>query len=137
MIKQLLHKFLASGLAVLVMFSTLSFSVEKHYCGTHLVDVAVSFSSEKTQKDCFGNELINLSKSSCCNDIVEFIEGQELIKNNSFEDFEISNYHFFAAFVCIYNNRFESLPQATISNDDYAPPNLVVDRVINHQVFLI
>jgi len=136
-IKQLFHKFFAFGLAILVLFSTLSFSVEKHYCGTYLVDVAVSFSSEKTEKDCFGNELINISKSSCCNDVIEFIEGQEVIQNNNFKDFEITDYHFFAAFVYTYSNRFESFPKATIPNDDYAPPKLLVDRLITHQVFLI
>ena len=137
MIKQLLHKFLSLGLAVLVIISTLSFSVEKHYCGTNLVDVAISFSSQKTQKDCFGNELTSISKNSCCNDVIEFIEGQEVIQNNSFDSFEIAQHHFFSSLDYIYNNRLISLPKSIIPYDDYAPPELVVNKIIKHQVFLI
>ena len=137
MIKQLLHKGLAISLTVLVIFSTLSFSVEKHYCGVNLVDVAISFGGQIVQKDCFGNKLPAFTKSSCCKDVIEFIEGQEVIQNNNIKDFEITNYHFFAAFVCAYNDRFESLPRHAVFHDDYAPPKLVVNRTIEHQVFLI
>ena len=137
MIKQLLHKILALSLAVLVMFSTLSFSVEKHYCSTNLVDIDILFSGEKTQKDCFGNELINKTESSCCNDVVEFVEGQELIQNNNVKDYQYSDYQFFSALSYKYNYIFVGLPKSVRPNDDYAPPILVEDRTIKHQIFLI
>lgn len=38
--KQFLSKIVSSVLALLVLFSTFSFTVEKHYCGDYLVDVS-------------------------------------------------------------------------------------------------
>ena len=65
-------------LAVLVVFSTLSFTVKKHFCGTNLVDVAV-FSDVK---GC-GMELASMGKMKkpCCKEEVEIIKGLEDLKS--------------------------------------------------------
>ena len=39
--KQLIHNFFSGLLAIIVLLSTLSFTVDSHYCGERLVDVAV------------------------------------------------------------------------------------------------
>ena len=39
--KQNLHKLISVLLSLVVLFSTLSFTVDQHYCGDELVDVAV------------------------------------------------------------------------------------------------
>ena len=41
MIKQWLHKVFSISMALLVLFSTISFTVEKHYCGDFLIDTDV------------------------------------------------------------------------------------------------
>ena len=61
-------------LALLVLFSTFSFTVEKHFCGEFLMDVSFIGHAD----DC-GMDMENVSakKKNCCKDEVHHIEGQD------------------------------------------------------------
>ena len=133
MLKQLLHKGFSISLALIVLFSTVSFTIEKHYCGDILVDVSVFYEAEKC-----GMEAIELAqKKSCCKDEIDIVEGQDELKISSFEDLEFEKQQFLSAFVYSYINGFESLPKQTIPHKDYSPPNLVADIQVLDQVFII
>jgi len=132
MLKVILHKVFASFLALLVLVSTMSFTIEKHYCGDTLVDIA--FFSEA--KDC-GMEIPPSTKKSCCNDEVEVIEGQDELKLSSVEDFDFSQFDFVVPFTPSYFNLYRSQSQKIIPNKDYSPPNLVFNIQLLDQVFLI
>ena len=47
MIHNRILQLISMAMAVLVLISTLSVSIEKHYCGDHLVDVAIFAEAEK------------------------------------------------------------------------------------------
>ena len=133
MLKQLLHKGFSISLALIVLFSTVSFTIEKHYCGDVLVDVSVFYEAEKC-----GMEAMELAqKKSCCKDEIDIVEGQDELKISSFEDLEFEKQQFLSAFVYSYINGFESLPKQTIPHKDYSPPNLVADIQVLDQVFII
>ncbi|WP_298342070.1 hypothetical protein [uncultured Algibacter sp.] len=133
MLKQLLHKGFSISLALIVLFSTVSFTIEKHYCGDVLVDVSVFYEAEKC-----GMEAIELAqKKSCCKDEIDIVEGQDELKISSFEDLEFEKQQFLSAFIYSYINGFESLPKQTIPHKDYSPPNLVADIQVLDQVFII
>lgn len=133
MLKQLLHKTFSISLALIVLFSTVSFTIEKHYCGDVLVDVAVFVEAEKC-----GMEAMELAqKKSCCKDEIDVVEGQDELKTASFEDLEFEQQQFLSAFIHSYINGFESLPKQTIPHKDYSPPNLVADIQVLDQVFII
>ena len=74
-------------MAVIVLASTMSFTVNKHYCGRFLVDSAV-FSVAKTCKMKMAthqmqtNSSCEVSKKSCCTDKHINIEGQDELKTN-------------------------------------------------------
>ena len=119
-------------MALLVMLSTVSFTVEKHYCGGNLVDVAVFSEANK----CSGNMEQNTMKS-CCEDEVEVVKGQDELKFSKFEDLDLIDQSFIASFAFVYTNLFESLPKQIIPFKDYSPPNLVFDILVLDQVFLI
>jgi hypothetical protein len=132
-LKQLLHKGFSISLALIVLFSTVSFTIEKHYCGDVLVDVSVFYEAEKC-----GMEAMELAqKKSCCKDEIDIVEGQDELKISSFEDLEFEKQQFLSAFVYSYINGFESLPKQTIPHKDYSPPNLVADIQVLDQVFII
>ena len=74
-------------LAVLVLFSTFSFAIEKHYCGDFLVDVSYLGEADKcndasdvTNKGC--DSKITIKK--CCKNEVQIIDGQDEIQKVSF-----------------------------------------------------
>lgn len=134
MIKTALHKIFSISLALVVLFSTFSFKVEKHFCGDNLVDVAI-FSDVK---GC-GMEMCKVSskKKSCCKNEVEIIKGQDDLKLDNFEDFALNHQFFIASFFYAYVNLFESLPNQIIPHKNYRPPNLVHDIQLLDDVFLI
>lgn len=133
MIKQALHKVFSFLLAFLVLFSTLSFTVEKHYCGDVLVDVSLFTEADK----CGMETMEMLQKKSCCKDEVDIVEGQDELKFSSFEDLSFEKQQFISSFILVYVNLFEGLSQQIIPHKDYSPPNLVADIQVLDQVFLI
>ena len=127
----MLHRFFSVSMALLVMLSTMSFTIEKHFCGDTLVDVAV-FSEAK---GC-GMEMPSTIKKSCCKDEIDHIKGQDELKF-SFNDFDPDKQQFVTAFFYTYIDLFEGLPEQIIPFKDYSPPNLFYDRQVLHDVFII
>ncbi|WP_299553306.1 hypothetical protein [Seonamhaeicola sp.] len=123
-------------MASLVLFSTLSFTIEKHFCGDVLVDVAVFTEVEKCAMEAEEIALENITKKPCCKDEIAVVEGQnELIK--SFDDLDVDQQQFITSFVYSYINLFEGAPEKAVPHKDYSPPNLVRDILVLDQVFLI
>jgi len=118
-----------------VLFSTMSFTVDKHFCGSILIDLAI-FSEAKT----CGMEMNTTSGSeaedSCCNNEKIGIEGQDQLKIN-FNDLDFQQHVFLSTFTYSYITLFEGSPQQVDSFKDYSPPILVTDIQILDQVFLI
>lgn len=124
-------------MALLVLFSTVSFTIEKHYCGPVLIDVAV-FSEAQ---DCGMKMNMAASetkmKKSCCKDEVQVLHGQDELKITSFDDLDFDQQVFLTALTHTYVNLFEGLAQHIVPHQYYLPPKLIMDRQILDQVFLI
>lgn len=133
MLKQVLHKVFSIAMAILVLFSTVSFTVESHYCGDTLVDVSIFAEAEK----CGMESIEMLQKKSCCKDEVNVLQGQDELHVVSFEDLDLDLQQFLVAFTQSYLILFESLPKQIIPHKDYVPPNLIYDIQVLDEVFLI
>ena len=136
-IKQVIHNVFSISLAILVLLSTISFSIEKHYCGDVLVDVSVFTEAEKCAMEAFEMEQAKLTKKSCCKDEVEFMKGQDELKFTSFDDLDLSQQILLTSFAHSYLSLYEGLPKRNIPHRNYSPPNLVTDIQILDQVFII
>ncbi len=132
-IKLVLHKAFSVLLTLLVLFSTVSFTIEKHFCGDVLIDVSVFTEA----KDCGMEASEGLQKKSCCNNQIEVIQGQDELKFSSFDDLEFEQQQLLASFIYAYDNLFESLSQHIVPHKNYSPPNLVTDIQVLHDTFLI
>lgn len=115
----------------MVMLSTLSFTVDKHFCGSNLVDKAV-FSKAET----CGMQMSAETEKNCCTNEKVQVEGQDELKI-SFDSFDFHQQIFITTFTYTYLNLFESLPKQIIPFKDYTPPLLVSDIQLQDQVFLI
>lgn len=124
-------------MALLVLFSTISLTVEKHYCGDVLVDVAVFDELQKCGMETAEVALEKKIKKQCCKDEVQLIKGQDELKVSSFDDLNLEQQLFVATFTISYVNLFEGLPQHIIPHKHYLPPKLTEDRQVLDQVFLI
>ena len=140
MIKQGVHKVLSVLMALLVLFSTISFTIDKHYCGSTLVDVAI-FHKAKTcgmeMQQSTANRECAVTKNNCCKEEQIVIQGQDELKFSTIEDLNLDQQIFAATFVYTYSNLFESLPKKIIPFKDYSPPNLITDIQVLDQVFII
>lgn len=131
------QKIVSPLMALLVLFSTMSFTVDMHYCGGHLVDKAIFSEVKKCGMEMdskTAEETVN--KASCCEDISITVEGQEELKL-SFDKHELQTLQFALLFSYSYLNLFEPLSEKHIPFDHYSPPRLVVDIHLLNETYLI
>jgi len=114
-------------MALIVLFSTFSFTVHQHYCGDELKDTSVFFEAEKCEMEkmmaktsCQAHQ----KKKSCCEDIIDVVEGQDELKI-TFDTLSLDQQLFAASFVYAYINLFEGLEENTTSFSEYPPPLIV------------
>lgn len=124
-------------MAILVLLSTISFTVEKHFCGEVLVDVSVFTQVEKCALEDFKKEQEAITKKSCCRDTIDVFEGQDELIVKTYTDLEFEQQLFIASYIYSYLNPFEGLSKQLIPHQNYSPPNLVEDLIIKDQIFLI
>ena len=94
-------------MAFVVLFSTMSFTLNMHYCGDTLVETAILHKAEGCgmEMEKPSTEGCSISKKKCCEDKQVVIEGQDELQlqvdNMSFEQ-----QTFIASFVYTYINLF-------------------------------
>lgn len=121
-------------MAFAVLFSTLFFTVESHYCGSNLIDTAV-FTKAKSCSGDFTEK--TTTKKGCCKNEIDVIKGQDKLKVNSFDDLNFSLQIVFTSHVYSYASLVIGLPKQTVSHQEYVPPNLIYDIQVLDETFLI
>lgn len=139
MLKLVLHKTFTTLLALLVLFSTFSLTIEKHFCGSNLVDVAIFTSVKKCgdHKEIKHSNLAQLKKKSCCKDELQIFSGQNQLDIKTPLDISKFNKRFLTAFLETYSGLYKTFPKKTVPNLHYNTPDLVLDIQVIDQVFLI
>ncbi|MGR7813361.1 HYC_CC_PP family protein [Lacinutrix undariae] len=137
MITTLLHKTFSVALAILVLISTVYFTVDKHYCGENLMAVAV-FSKAENCGDAVDDFVEEAHiEDHCCTNKTEIVKGQDGLKFRDFDDLADFQQLFISSYAYSFINLFEGLQQQVIPHKDYSPPNLVADIQVLDQVFVI
>lgn len=136
-----IFKIQALIMALLVLFSTLSFSVEKHFCGTMLVDIAIFSNAEAcgSEAKICGEEMsagMAAVEDSCCTNQRLTVEGQDELKI-SFHSLNFDQQVFLKTLAYTFIYLYEDLSLKEIPFEHYSPPLLVSDIQILDQVFLI
>ena len=103
-----LHKHVSVAMALLVLVSTLSLTIEKHYCADSLVDVAIFTEA----KSCCAASKAPVSKSKedgCCKNEVDLIKGQDELSVKDSESFKSLHKTFLAAMATVLGTIFPCL----------------------------
>ncbi len=127
--KKLFQQFMSFAMAIVVLLSTMSFTVDMHYCGNTLVDTSI-FKEAKTcgmKMDKPSTEGCSITKKNCCSDKLIVIDGQDELQLKV-EKISIDQQVFIASFVYTYVNLFEGLENKITSFEEYKPP-LVIRRI--------
>ena len=124
--KFVFHKIASFLMAFVVLFSTVSFTIDMHYCGDTLVDTAIF----KKAKGC-GMEMqkpstegCSVSKKDCCNDQQVKFDGQDELKS-SFDQLTLEQQVFVTSFAYSYLNLFNRFNEDKTSFSESPPPLLV------------
>jgi hypothetical protein len=137
--KKFFHKIASFSMALIVLFSTFSFTVEQHYCCDILVDYSFFGKAESCGMDLQKNmnsEQSDLSQKDCCADVTLSIAGQDDLKI-SFEKLSFEQQQFIAAYIFSATNIFEGLQENVVPLRGYPPPFMIKDILILDQTYLI
>lgn len=137
--KSFFHKVGSISMAILVLFTTMSFTMDMHYCGDTLVDFSLfdnvktcGMEKQKPTKDCD----TKLKEKSCCSESQIIIEGQDDLKL-TFDTLNFGQQVFVASFFYSYLNLFEGLDENIVPFRYYNPPFLIRDIQKLHETYLI
>ena len=137
--KQIFKNLAALGLSALVLFSTVSFSVGMHFCGSNLVDVALNEEAHGCGMDkgaASPEDTLAKAGWQCCADVLMAVDGQE--------ELQLPAIHLpHSAPVAILSPTW--IPEAYLDDTSgneghtpwYSPPPIVRDIPVLHQTFLI
>ena len=127
--KQILHQILSSLMAILVLASTVSWTVDKHICMGRVMDISLFSHAD----DC--GMSMDMEKS-CCDDESFTVQGQHDLKM-SFDDFSLYQQVFIVSSVHTYFHLMEEASEEPNNFNDYNPPPLIRDIQVLDQTFLI
>ncbi|MGK0421891.1 MAG: hypothetical protein ACJAT9_001567 [Polaribacter sp.] len=121
--KQVSHKILATVMAFVVLFSTMSFTVDMHFCGDTLV--ATSMFQKATgcgmEMEKPAAEGCAFVKSNCCKDKQMIIDGQDEMQL-SIATISFEQQVFITSFIYTYVHLFEGVNTAVTSYQAYQEP---------------
>ena len=125
-------------MAFVVLFSTMSFTVDMHYCGESLMDIAIFHKVETCGMDMEkpASDTCSISKKGCCNDEQVVLDGQDELQL-SFNKISFDQKIFIASFVYAYINLFESDDKKVVSFEDYEPPRVIKQIFKLDETYLI
>ncbi len=116
-------------MAFVVLLSTMSFTVNMHYCGDELVETVIFHKAEGC-----GMEMENPStkgcaiiKKKCCNDQQIAVDGQNEL-HTQVDAVSLEQQVFLASFIYTYTNLFEALEENVSPYAVYEPP-LVINQI--------
>lgn len=141
--KGVLHKITSTLMALMVLLSTMSFSVDMHYCGGHLVDFSMFDKVDSCMmkavksKDFNSCKMMGMeSEASCCSDVEVTIEGQDDLKI-PLDNLTFEQQQFVLSFTYSFINLYKEANENIVLYKDYVPPPLLRDVQILDQTFLI
>lgn len=141
--KTLINKLISVSMALVVLLSTLSFTIDMHYCGGVLVETAIF----KKPKGC-GMEMetgavkenrqgCSITKKGCCTDEHIVVDGQDELKLSTFDKLTLEQQAIVVSYFYSYINLFEGLENNLVPFKNYSPPLVVKDIHVLDEVYLI
>ncbi|MDX1363392.1 HYC_CC_PP family protein [Arenibacter latericius] len=137
--KNIFQNIASLTLALLVLFSTMSFTLDMHYCGKTLIDYSVFNKVDTCGMETMQpteNDSCSIVVDNCCNEENITIEGQDILKN-SFDKFSFHQLVFVATYAYSLNYLYEGEIENIVPFVDYSPPFLIRDIHVLYETFLI
>ena len=138
--KKFFHKIMSFAMAIVVLFSTMSFTMNMHYCGDTLVETALFHKAEgcgmEMQKPTIEDCSVTVIKKNCCNDEQLVIDGQDKLQLQ-IDQISFQQQLFIVSFVYTFNTIFEGLSTTRTSYKAYEPPLVTTQIFKLDETYLI
>ena len=136
--KQVVPKIVSIAMVFVVLFSTLSFTVNMHYCGDTLVETAVFRKAKgcgmEMQKP--STEGCAITKKNCCNDEQIVVDGQDELQLQ-IDKISFEQELFIVSFIQTYSNLFDISEEKETTFLEYPPPVIVRRLYMLDETYLI
>lgn len=132
--KQVFRNSILLLLSVLVVSSTISWTVDKHLCMGRVMDIALF--SHADSCNVFEDASSSFSKMPCCDDESFTLQGQEDL-TLKWSELDVDHQLFLFSYTSTYLSILSPLEEVQPVVVEYPPPNLAKDFQVLHQVFLI
>ena len=133
--KRFLYKIASVLMAFIVLVSTFSFTIEKHYCGDFLVDVSYTGNASSCGVNMESSSEVDIR--NCCKNEIEHLEGQDELQKKSIEELIFKQQKIVVDLAIYFHFLFEKTQFKKIYFKEFSPPDLDQDYQILHQSFLI
>ncbi len=120
------------------MFSTLSFSVQKHICAGEVADVSIIGNVDRCvmPDDQNHSDSSSIQKEPCCKDVITDVKStNENIKVSHHS--QLNSLQLVAIFVYTYFNLVEVLDNSITLFQEYSPPYVNKDIQVLYDTFII
>ncbi|RDY59351.1 hypothetical protein DX873_08130 [Flagellimonas nanhaiensis] len=120
----------------MVLFSTVSWTVDKHLCMGRVMDISFFAHAEDCGMEEAATAMGEELEIPCCDDESFTLQGQDDLKL-SWNDLDLEQQTFLVTFAQSYLDLYTPLEELPVPNEKYPPPILVRDVQVLDQVFLI
>jgi hypothetical protein len=126
------------AMAFVVLFSTMSFTLNMHYCGDVLVETAMFHKAEGCgmEMEKPSADGCSITKKNCCNDEQLVVDGQDELQLQV-DKISFEQHLFIASFVYTHVNLFEGLDNNVSSYEAYEPPLVIRQLYKIDETYLI
>ena len=129
-------------LALLLLFSSTSFSVSKHFCGGEVISISYYLAAEgcgmEAQKDICpaDSQISQVSKKSCCSEETKVLQGSDFLEKTT-KITPSKRVQFFVEYPCTELSTLLSATANSYQASVYRPPPLFTERIVLYESFLI
>lgn len=133
--KQKTNKIGAVLMALVVLISTMSFTMHKRYCNDYLVDITL-FSKSESCIIVANNDCCVVSET-CCDHEQIVVDGQNELLSKDVNNLQVTKQFFVRNSTNFRLKNFEFKSRNNIQYKDYIPPAMIFNKQVIHQVFII
>jgi hypothetical protein len=136
-----LQKFGATTLSCILLFATFSLHLKMHFCGEHLVDMAVGSKAATCGVEAVMEEVpgtCSMAAMNCCSDLEINLQGQKDLQSSILASAPTPIYTFIPASRGLEEYTFYlSAPKAKLGFNAHSPPPLIKSARIFYGVYII
>ena len=122
-------------MTLIVLLSTMSFTINQRYCDGNLVDTTLFLKSDSC-KIVVKSDCCEITEK-CCDHEQIVIDGQKELPSRVIDSLPIIKQFFVINSSNLFLEDYNFQPKKSLFNREYNPPILVFNRQLIHQVFII